>query len=292
MNTMAVRSGRGVGVRRLPDHEPHDSGCADLFDTEIAPGLAGLEERRLALKQSVLLRSTAPALALIASLAGLYWTTTPACPDWAMFAVVSGFLASVCLAVFAYVPAGQFEHKSRDLIMGPVGSFLGNLTHQHRAGFDVSRFASCGIVGHFTSAKVEEEFAGEYHGTNFEMAQVSLSRRTGYVGNRRAHTVFRGLLIALELPHSDQGGKLIGRDLDKVGIIDIASAHDESAVRAGIVDKQLFLALPMRRDFFATGSLFRSVYGCEQNIREMLQQIAIVHRVIDAVNGARPSRLT
>jgi hypothetical protein len=49
MNTMAVRSGRGVGVRRLPDHEPHDSGCADLFDTEIAPGLPGLEERRLAL---------------------------------------------------------------------------------------------------------------------------------------------------------------------------------------------------------------------------------------------------
>jgi hypothetical protein len=75
-------------------------------------------------------------------------------------------------------------------------------------------------------------------------------------------------------------------------MVALAKAHNESAVCAGLVDGQFLLALPMRRNLFEPGSILRSVYGCEADVRDLLGQITIVHRVIDFLKGDRHERLT
>ena len=83
--------------------------------------------------------------------------------------------------------------------------------------FDLERFASCGIVGGYSKASVEDIFVGRHRGTRFEMAEAVLERSQGAGKRRSTVTVFRGLLIALDLPERVEGRILIGRDRGRIG---------------------------------------------------------------------------
>ncbi len=74
-------------------------------------------------------------------------------------------------------------------------------------------------------------------------------------------------------------------------MVAIAEAAEGAAVRAAFTEGTFVLALPTGRDLFAPGSIFRSVYDCEDDIRELLWQVTIVHRLIDYLHGDDPGRL-
>ncbi|HEX2257247.1 MAG TPA: hypothetical protein VHG92_11220, partial [Afifellaceae bacterium] len=198
------------------ERDPHEKGFARVFDREIAPGLAALEKERLALRRTLLLRSILPALALIATIGLFVWALSS--PDWwAIYVPVAGLMATIGLGVYAYAPAGHFADKSRELIMGPVCGFIGELTYHRKRSFDVKRFLSCGIVGSHNRTNVEDVFTGRHRGTAFEMAEALLESQQGFGKNKRTVTVFRGLLIAIDLEESARGRILVSRELGKLG---------------------------------------------------------------------------
>ena len=340
MSTIALHNGgAGAAAVKFSEREPYEKGFADVFDRQIAPGLAQLEEERLALRRSLLLRAILPALALIATIGLFVWAVLPGAPSWAVYVSAAALIATIALGIFAWMPATRFADKSRELIMGPVCGFLGELTYSRTGAFNLQRYHSCGIVGNYNKATVEDVFSGQHRGTRFEMAEAHLERRQGAGKSRNTQVVFRGLLIAVDLPEKTEGRILISRELGKLrnkisgwftgwkglkrvelphpefdkrfevyadnpddarrlltpGFLDtmvaVANAHSKSDLKAGFVGDQFLLAMPINRNLFEPGSVFRSVYDCEQNIREVMGQITIAHRLIDFLKVDRPERL-
>jgi hypothetical protein len=338
MSAAALRTAGRATALAFDEREPHERGFARIFDREIAPGLAALEKERLALKRTLTLRAILPAAGLVATVAAFGWATSAA-EWWAVILPAAALVATIGLGVYAYAPAGHFADRSRELIMGPVCGFLGDLTYERNGSFDLTRFRDCGVVGGFNRSNVEDVFTGRHRGTGFQMAEAVLENQSGFGKNKRTVTVFRGLLIAVKLGESARGRVLIGRESGKIGntvsgwltswkglkrvevphadfearfevyaddaeearrllgadfldtMIAIAKAHEKAAVTAGFCEGAFLLALPMCRNLFEPGSIFRSVYGCEANIRELLGQITVAHRVIDFLNGERHEQL-
>ncbi len=79
--------------------------------------------------------------------------------------------------------------------------------------------------------------------------------------------MFRGLLLIFDVPKS------FARQLNRRG-------HN-------VAEGRFYFALPSEESFFQPGSLFRSVYRCEQDIQMFLKGVIIAHQVIDYMHGDR-----
>ena len=63
------------------------------------------------------------------------------------------------------------------------------------------------------------------------------------------------------------------------------------ALTAAFADGRFLLALPYRRDLFEIGKLHRSLDHLEDDLRNLLRQVTIPHRLIDFLHGDRPKEL-
>ena len=73
-------------------------------------------------------------------------------------------------------------------------------------------------------------------------------------------------------------------------MLTLADAYYAKSLGAAFVDGMFLLAVPVEGDLFEPGSIKRSVYDCEQDIHDFLEQVTIAHRVIDHLRGDRPER--
>jgi hypothetical protein len=71
-------------------------------------------------------------------------------------------------------------------------------------------------------------------------------------------------------------------------LVALAAAHDGARFQAAFVNGRFFLAMPKRGDLFRAGSLFRSTDELEGEAARLLQEVQIVHRLIDYLHGDRP----
>ena len=132
-------------------------------------------------------------------------------------------------------------------------------------------------------------------------ARILVAREAGAFGNRLKGWIkgFSGL-ERVPLPHpafeahyevySDDPA--VARDV--VGpafceaMVALAEAHDGQAIQGAFRLHWFYLTFPNRRDQFRLGSLFRALDDLEEEADRVLQDVRIVHRVIDTLHGDRP----
>jgi hypothetical protein len=71
-------------------------------------------------------------------------------------------------------------------------------------------------------------------------------------------------------------------------LVALCEAAEEKALRAAFADGRFLLALPNRKDLFEIGKLHRSLEHLEEDVRGLLAQVTLPHRVIDYLHGERP----
>jgi Protein of unknown function (DUF3137) len=72
-------------------------------------------------------------------------------------------------------------------------------------------------------------------------------------------------------------------------LVALAAAQDGAPFQAAFADGRFFVAMRRRGDQFRIGSLFRSTDQLEDEAMLLLQEVQIVHRLIDYLHGDRPT---
>jgi Protein of unknown function (DUF3137) len=70
-------------------------------------------------------------------------------------------------------------------------------------------------------------------------------------------------------------------------LVALAEAQDGAPLQAAFTDDRFFVAMPRRGDQFGIGSVFRSTALLEQEAARLLEEVQIVHRMIDYLHGDR-----
>ena len=131
-------------------------------------------------------------------------------------------------------------------------------------------------------------------------ARILVAREAGAIGNRLKGWIngFSGLArVALPHPAFEARFEVYSDDpagpRDTVGpgfcdaLVALAEAHDGQAMQGAFRLHWFYLTISKRRDQFRLGSLFRSLDDLEQEAERVLQDVRIVHRVIDTLHGDR-----
>jgi len=303
-----------------------------LYDQQIGPHVAGLEETRLACRKSFFWRLLTVAVLLLLIFVGFRTLTS--------FSFEITLLAAFLVVVGAFFwlrnAFRKFDEAARELIMPSVCGLIGEVDYERRpSGYQTLHlFEYVGAVPGFSRSSLEDLFTGRHRDTDYAMVEAKLRTR-----GRRSRTVFKGLLLTVSVPQAFKAKVLIGREagelLNKLdswfkklsdmkpvqfqhrdfettfevysddpdearellnpGFLDSMLAiakGHEGRVRAAFVDGWFLLSLESRKSFFEPVSLFRKTDDLKDRIRSLVDEMLIAHRLIDILHGERPRRLT
>lgn len=296
-----------------------------MFEREVAPELPALEGAR---RRYRLIYIAAVAAMLGAVFLAVLWIRDP-----------SGAFYVVGLAVLLGLLAMQGAQRAygvrvRRAAMPAICSTIGDIEHSigDAAEIDLDDLARVGLVPSHRRQRVDDVFRGRYRATGFTLAEVRL-RRTG-TRQRRNHTVFRGLVMAIEVPRPVRARILIAKDAGRIvnslkgwfksfgemqrvpladqafeerfelyadqpdraratmtpelcaNLVALSQSHD--GMQAAFTGDRFFVTIPKRGDLFRIGSLFRPADTLEQDAAGVMEEVRIVHRLIDHLHGDRP----
>lgn len=328
-----------MAVRPFVEQEPYERGFARVFETDIMPRLGELEQERQARRKSFYRRLALSIAAVVAAVLIAYSLF----PTVFVVPIIALVLGAIIAAIVVQQPVKAFGDRLRALVMPPVCRFFGDLDYEANAStgrLGLDRFRRAHIIGSYTSARIDDLFAGRHRETGFVMAEVTVKRRQRTGKNRSNRTVFRGLLFEVDVPAGFAGRTLIGRDAGGIGnllggwflgffsglnrvtfpherfeslyevyaddpeearrligpdfadtMVALAEAYKEAPLKAAFFEGAFLLAMPMRRNLFQAGSIFRPLDGCADDLRRVLRDITIAHRLIDYLHGERPGAL-
>ena len=192
---------------------PVQPSLAEVFATEIAPGLPALEAARQDRLRKTYVRAigTAFVVVLAAIIAWLLEQPVVAIVLLAAGAVGGGF--------WALAPARRHREAARALFIPPLLRFLGTIEHHRDPGdrFDLARVARSGITGSFDRAKLEDLFIGRHRDTDFRMVEARLKKRRRGRRKKGQKTVFSGLLCEIGVPLPFAGVVLVVGDKGALG---------------------------------------------------------------------------
>lgn len=199
-----------AGTPSFTERAPHEAGFAEVFRREIVPVLERHEAERVALaakaRQWMLGAGAVGAALVIGLTAAGVWN----------LAIFAGGLA----ALFAFGAKATYEKRWRtglsSEVMPIACRFLGDLEHG-RLAIQPSRFREVGLVPSHSRAEMEDSVIGAHAGLSFAMTEAHLTdRRTGSKGKTRTVTVFRGILMRIELA-TEAPSIFFARDHGKLG---------------------------------------------------------------------------
>jgi hypothetical protein len=198
-------------------HKTEDGDLKTGFDRvyrrEIEPHLDKLEHKRRRRVRSFYLRIAVVGLFVAAGAAAV--TSFELYRDYT-FVVPVLFAAAVLIGYFVIsAPARQQREEVKDLVIGPICDFLGELAYERKPSShqpDPDRFEDLGVVPQHSRTKLEDRFTGRYRDTGFQMIEARL--RTG---GKNKRTVFRGLLFEIEVPKPFSGRVLMIGDQGILG---------------------------------------------------------------------------
>jgi hypothetical protein len=181
---------------RSPRTGPRDRQFARVFQREIAPHIASLEAERAQGRTSFI----TTAIAFAAGIPMLLYVLWPFDRGWAVLGAV------VALMIGVHVLGSRqrrFRNRVRDLVMPAICRVIGDLRHSGGSapGIPFDDLESLGLLPRHNRRTVDDVFEGRHRDTGFVMAEATLRQRSG--GRRsRTRTVFRGLILAIEVPRN------------------------------------------------------------------------------------------
>ena len=132
--------------------------------------------------------------------------------------------------------------------------------------------------------------------------RVLISREHGKLGNAVAG-FFKGMMrgverVAFDDPEFERRYEVYADDPAAARelmvpafletMVALADIHGKKLLGAAFADGDFLLAIPMKRDLFEPDSVRQSVFDCQGDIHEFLDQVTIPYRVVDHLHGDRP----
>jgi Protein of unknown function (DUF3137) len=198
-------------LRSPPGPRAPERRLAQIFRREVAPHVAALDAERARRRGRFLATAGGSALALPVLVAALW----PLGPDWALAAGVVGLVLALNLLARQQ---RSFRDHLRALVMPAICRAIGGLQHHtgEAAELPFAELERLGLLPDHDARRIDDVFAGRHRDTAFVMAETRLrlhprSRR------RRSRTVFRGLILAIEVPRLIRTPILIARDAGALG---------------------------------------------------------------------------
>ena len=154
----------------------------------------------------------AAALALPVLVAALW----PLGPDWALLAGVVGLALALNLLARQQ---RSFRDHLRALVMPAICRAIGGLQHcaGEAAELPFAELERLGLLPEHDARQIDDVFAGRHRDTAFVMAEARLRLHPRSSYRRRSRTVFRGLILAIEVPRLIRTPILIARDAGALG---------------------------------------------------------------------------
>lgn len=187
------------------ERTPQERGFAAVFRREIAPQLEMIEAERRRRRGQMHACVAAIAGACLVG-AGIIWAFDSD-PGAILIPVILGCV--LCGAVYVGFDR-SFRDRVAQVVMPPVCRFVGDMTYERRprGRIPLGRFEDLMVVDSHSRAEVEDVIAGRHRDTDFTMAEVRLSRRSG----KRTKRVFEGLVLQIAVPRPFAGRTVIAAD--------------------------------------------------------------------------------
>ena len=155
------------------EREPYEKGFAEVFADHIAPKLPEMEQGRLDGLNRTKLRIRAvviPVVVILVAVATAAMYLSDLGWFW-IFLIV--FIGGCALVYWAHAPNRRHQDDLRDIVVGPVCQFFGDLEYSRDPGdcFNHARFVDLGVIDAYDSAETEDLFVGRYRDTRFKMIE-------------------------------------------------------------------------------------------------------------------------
>ena len=171
---------------------PVERGFTEVFRREIVPLLEHHEARRREMRGKALKAMGVSGLAGVGGAGGSYGAGLD---DGVIIAPLLG--GTGAFIAYTHYRNSWAESLSAD-IMPVICRFLGGMEYGG-AALAPDEFADLDLVPYYSRADVEDSVNGSHEGLGYQLVEVRLKRRTRTRGRTRTRTVFRGLLIRIEL---------------------------------------------------------------------------------------------
>lgn len=199
--------------------KPWEQGFAAVYAQEIAPGLAELERRRLAVlarrnRRLLLLAAAAIGGAVVAlvlvedAIERLVWL--------GLVAILTG-IGGLGLAASK---ADGFAQEVKAAIVPSIAAHLGIVYDPAAgAGPDPARFVEVGLLSRFDRAVTSDGLSGTHRGVAFASCGATLAVRERRRTGASDRTTFRGMLVCVSTHGRAPGTILIGPDLGPLSAV-------------------------------------------------------------------------
>jgi Protein of unknown function (DUF3137) len=186
-----------------------DRRLSELFERGIAPALGDLERRRLGLRARYLCIVAAMLGAVVLALLSL------PVPHHGLAAAGIAFAIGYMLL---RATERSYGRAVRRTVMPTVCAAIGEIEHDAGSApeLNLDLLQEIGLVPGHNRRRIDDVFRGRHRQTGFTMAEVRL-RRERRSGKRSGHTVFQGLIFAIDVPRPVSGRVLIARDGGLIG---------------------------------------------------------------------------
>ena len=173
----------------------------EAFFKKISPGLSKYESERL--RQFGYTRAVKIAALII--ILGLVFLTKQI--DIGLILFICCIAGAVCFGL-----KKKFENEIKQKIMPYVCKCLGDLKWKYAQCSFEQLLCKSGIIDRYNRVSYDDSFTGIYKDINYEICETSFYYKTGTGKNSSTRTVFKGVMIKLDMNKSFTGNTVIRPD--------------------------------------------------------------------------------
>ncbi|MEM9555925.1 MAG: DUF3137 domain-containing protein [Acidobacteriota bacterium] len=178
--------------------------------------LADAEERRLAAREVVRQRQWIGfALVLVVWLACVPFVI--AGDGVRIAALIVGLVAAIAALSWSQAPAVEYKKAYKERVLPALAGSFGTFQYEAEGSIPASTVERFGILPSHDRASGEDYFSGSYKGVGLEFSEATLKEERGSGKNKRWVTVFRGVLVRLQMNKRFVGETILRRDSGSVG---------------------------------------------------------------------------
>lgn len=111
-----------------------------------------------------------------------------------IFGIYTAFVIYIC----SY-PFSKYKSDTKRLVMNKILSFFGTFQYGESQAISSSTIKTSGLFGNFNNQTIDDNFNGTYKDTRITVSEQKLANITGSGKNRRKVTLFKGVLILLDM---------------------------------------------------------------------------------------------
>ncbi len=199
------------------ERTPIEKGFAAVCRDQVFPALARLEDERRGRLRKARLWMAGMVLAGLAAGGAALLISGDSGPVIAGIAVIAGVIGAV---IARGRQADGWSGLVEQAVMPPICAHVGNLSFDSKGGqdFPLRAFRDLRMIGSYDKATLSDHLTGSYRDTRFELVEARLTETRRDSDNKsETHTVFRGLLFCIGVPHPAPTPILITRDYGAIG---------------------------------------------------------------------------